>query len=505
MRSSAILLSLALLCPYTSLAQLEAISNYDDAIRLSHVNPTGTARIQGMAGAQNSLGGDLSSASSNPAGLGFFNRSVFEFTPTVNVSSSSASYFDDNSENFESGIGIGHMGIAFHHGHSDDGSGFRGGTFAISFARSQNSRYNITVDARNNNSSVIDSYISLTQGIFPDDLRGTARGAYDHFVIDAYNSGNGIAYDSFIFGLGRQSISSIAHNRQSRWDFSYGGNFNDRFYFGLNAGINSVNYSLKKTHVESDFIYDQEPEGILDFLESVSDQNVNGLGVGSTIGIIFRPVDPVTIGLSAKTPVFYSLANDHSWEYRTNFFDYDYIREEGDESTTYHLEDYENGGTNYAQFRARTPWITTFGASYFIGKAGFITADIDYIDYSKTKIATSDYSPDTENESISNFYDGTFNFRIGAEARFSDMRARIGFGRLGDPIRNDSFNASVNNLTFGLGYRNQNMFLDAAVVNSTYNTKVIPYEINDIMDERTPFAEVKNNNTTVSFTIGFNF
>ena len=41
----------------------------------------GTARIRAMGGAATSLGGDLSSAYLNPAGLGFYNRSDFSITP----------------------------------------------------------------------------------------------------------------------------------------------------------------------------------------------------------------------------------------------------------------------------------------------------------------------------------------------------------------------------------------------------------------------------------------
>src|SRR5690606_21811866 len=56
-----------------------AYDYHELALLFSQYNYKGTARIQGIGGAQVSLGGDLSSALSNPAGLGFYNRSEFSF------------------------------------------------------------------------------------------------------------------------------------------------------------------------------------------------------------------------------------------------------------------------------------------------------------------------------------------------------------------------------------------------------------------------------------------
>lgn len=57
---------------------------FEDAYRFSNTNygMGSTARMQAIGGAQIALGGDISSAVSNPAGLGFFNKSVFVVTPS---------------------------------------------------------------------------------------------------------------------------------------------------------------------------------------------------------------------------------------------------------------------------------------------------------------------------------------------------------------------------------------------------------------------------------------
>ena len=55
----------------------------EDALRNSQVFYYGTARFMGMGGAFTALGGDLSSLSQNPAGLGVFRSSEVSITPQL--------------------------------------------------------------------------------------------------------------------------------------------------------------------------------------------------------------------------------------------------------------------------------------------------------------------------------------------------------------------------------------------------------------------------------------
>jgi hypothetical protein len=70
-------------------SEMQAQTYTETALLFSRIRAGGSARIQSMGGAQVSLGGDYSSASSNPAGLGFFNRSEFTVTPAINFSNPS--------------------------------------------------------------------------------------------------------------------------------------------------------------------------------------------------------------------------------------------------------------------------------------------------------------------------------------------------------------------------------------------------------------------------------
>ena len=67
--------------------------NEDDALRYSQNFSSGTTRASSMAGAFGALGGDFSSLSINPAGIGVYRSTEFTITPTYIFSSSSSDFF----------------------------------------------------------------------------------------------------------------------------------------------------------------------------------------------------------------------------------------------------------------------------------------------------------------------------------------------------------------------------------------------------------------------------
>src|ERR1700754_1459803 len=53
----------------------------EDALRSSWTRPNGTAREQAIGGAMGSIGGDISSAYVNPAGVGVYKTNEFVLSP----------------------------------------------------------------------------------------------------------------------------------------------------------------------------------------------------------------------------------------------------------------------------------------------------------------------------------------------------------------------------------------------------------------------------------------
>ena len=73
--------------------QVEPWSGFESsALLFSQTTYGGSARVQGLGNAFTSLGGDISSISMNPAGLGFYNRSEISFTPAINFQNMTSNY-----------------------------------------------------------------------------------------------------------------------------------------------------------------------------------------------------------------------------------------------------------------------------------------------------------------------------------------------------------------------------------------------------------------------------
>src|ERR1700682_734555 len=64
----------------------------EDALRLSWIAPSGTARQQAIGGAMGSLGGEISAAYVNPAGLGFYKTNEIVFSPGFRFQKDNSNY-----------------------------------------------------------------------------------------------------------------------------------------------------------------------------------------------------------------------------------------------------------------------------------------------------------------------------------------------------------------------------------------------------------------------------
>ncbi|WP_109832851.1 OmpP1/FadL family transporter [Reichenbachiella versicolor] len=498
---------------------------YDVTRMLSQTYAAGTARMQGIGGAQISLGGDLSAAHFNPAGLGLYNRSSFTFTPSLDFHSTTAEYEGQFTEDYKANFNFAHLGAGFHH----DGYGaYKGGTFAITLTRI-NDFYNdtfyggVTGAVSGKSTSIIDSYREHAVGFYKDDLVNADNDAYNslglaygQYLINPEYDREGLQtgnYWNFIGGVPVHEERVITRGKQYQWDFSYGGNYNDRLYFGVGIGISTMNYREERIYDEYDFqeeLFDNsgEPtgqwvsEGILDYLSTRSVIDMQGVGGNATFGVIARPVDALRIGFSAKTPTFFNIEETSSLDLMTQYFNYQYVDSyypEDDAELDYFYEELEPTLTN---INLRTPWKLSTGVSVFLGKSGFLSADIDYLNYSNSKLKAYDFNVSADNSTIRNLYASTFNYRIGGEFKAGPIQLRAGYGVIGDPYKNGSIDRSIQRISGGLGFRNQDFYLDASVVHSRFDSELVPFTF---PDGTGPSATVENKNTNVSVTVGFNF
>ena len=158
-----------------------------------------------------------------------------------------------------------------------------------------------------------------------------------------------------------------------------------------------------------------------------------------------------------------------------------------------------------------SPFRASGGAAVVIGKYGFLSGDVEYVNYGQARlgndnssdVSTSDYDFSLDNSDIRSLYQSAVNLRAGGELRFDIFRVRAGFARYGDPYKDSSRDRTQNYYTGGVGIRQKNFYLDLAGVYGTTKRYYNPYTLPNPAD--TPEVVVDANRFTTTVTAGFLF
>ncbi|MDQ3535886.1 MAG: long-chain fatty acid transporter [Bacteroidota bacterium] len=490
-----IAISACLLFPIVESFSQGPYGYYNDALTFSQTQLGGTARVQGMGGVQISLGGDVSNILSNPAGLGLFNRSEISISPSASFQNSSSQYFNSSTDVFTSNFSIENVGIVFNRSKDARTEGdWRGGSFGISYTRTNNLNNEFQYRATNPNTSILDYFLDASTGISEDDISdfGLVGLAYENYLINPIGGGN---YDSFIEGFPQTQQETVrTSGRQSQFNVSYGGNYADRIYFGGGIGFTSLNYRNEKVYSES---FVGEPLNNMLITENF---RVNGAGVNATFGVIVRPNDLVRFGASIVTPTI-NVLNDESGSTMSTLYN-NYAYDPGD--GTIILRDFSlESALLVSEYTLKTPLRLNGGAALFFSKAGFISADVEYLNYRGNRFNARNFSMAEDNQVIQDIYQPVVNVKLGGEYRFNMFRLRAGAGYYSDPYAgNTEISRSRLNLSAGAGIRLPTFYVDLAVLNDSFNTVYTPYEasVGDL-----PIVETLNSMTRAVLTLGFNF
>lgn len=534
-RVNIFLLSLCLLIGTQTFAQ-----NQVDAYRHSQSMLRGSARVLGMGGAYSAAGADVSVAPMNPAGLGLFRSSVFTLTPTYSFGAVDGSFIDQSQRAQSNYLGIPNWGAAFtttnyydEESKRKSGSRIKSYTFAFGHNQTENYHSNAVVqDVFNGFSSITNALTEQAQGTnFNDLLAADSRAglALRTFMIDVIaDRPDSVDYfGAADRGMVNQSIQIEESGKRNEWFVALGANVNDKLFIG-----GSVNFERLRYEQRFDF-YEEDSEGLYEFYDPFENNgfpleiplqslivtdtfSTSGSGFGATFGIIYRPVDALRLSFSAQTPMLYNL---------TDRFDniFTSIIE-----TNVGTEEYSQlpVAEGFFQYNLTTPFRLTGGAMLLLDKFGFITADVEYIDYSQSRLSsfeTNINSPgfvsfSDENAAIRQDYTSAINIRVGGEARMDIFRLRLGAAMYGSGLGNDlreyiddvDFQTlrNINNsrlfLTAGLGIRQRNFFADVSLVNMRQESKISPYTL-DNPDAFQPTFVTNRITNNISATIGFLF
>ncbi len=529
---------------FSGFAQLTpgVLSYHEQALAFSSYEYTGTARIHGIGNTQISLGGDISSALSNPAGLGFYNRSEITITPSFNLFQADSRYINTNVSTTEGKFNIDNIGIVFNKTKSDNIPGkWRGGSFVISYSKINEFNKRVEYNGLNANNDIIDFYAQDAnfQNVDPADLTGVTIAGYNSYLVseflDAFIEGNDTTfipfYERTFFSEfpsadfpTNQSEVIRSSGSQNQWNFSYGGNYGDFLYFGGTLGIQSLNYSVVKEYTE---LYPGLDGDIVDISFLAEELLTEGIGINGTFGVIARPINQITMGFSIITPTRFSMSERYTFyteaiynSFNMNnygeYFDanYDLIENPNADFTTFYestsnlnVESYDD--ESFFDYTLTTPMRLNGGITYFFNKNGFISGDVEFVDYSKMKLSTRSGSLSSENESIKELYASVVNFRVGSEWRVQKLRLRLGYNINGSPLKtSDASDFKTQTVSGGIGFRSNKFYMDLASSYRISKARYAPYVLDNPDNNpvfETSLVDINSNNLNFMLSFGLFF
>ena len=489
----------------------------EDALRYSYLTqPGGTARNQAIGGAGASLGGEFSSLFINPAGLGFYKSGDFLLTPSLSFKKPNSTYLGNAASATESNFNLGASGFVL--GGPTRSQSVKSISFGIGVNRLADFNNHIFYSGTNKNSSYSEKYLEELTNDNVTDPNAAASNypygsslAFNTYLIDTLQGPDGSlnGYRT----LANPNTGLIQQNTINTTggitDFSLGMGLNlqEKWFFGATVSVPFLNYERNASYKESDA--SSNANNNFNYFEVNESLRTKGVGINAKLGVIFKPVENVRLGLAFHSPTTYQLTDDYTTEVITDLEGYGGAGVKRQSST-----DLTNGQPLESKYNLTTPWRAILSGTYIFGsnledvqsQKGFVTADVEYVDY--TSVAFHDVSNDASaadyynnlNKTLDQLYKSTVNVRLGGEMKLNTFMVRLGGAYYGNPYQSQS--SDVVKVTGGVGYRNRGIFLDLAYVYSMYKDVDFPYRLQD--KPNVP-AIIKNNGGNIVATIGFKF
>ena len=124
---------------------------------------------------------------------------------------------------------------------------------------------------------------------------------------------------------------------------------------------------------ETKIYEERDPDTAVVYFNDLSfreDLSTSGVGINLKLGFIYRVNQMIRLGAAVHTPTAFRLTDDFSTQ-----FIYDYTDGGGNTENT------ENSPEGSFKYRLKTPWRVMGNAAVLINRKGFITADVEYVDY----------------------------------------------------------------------------------------------------------------------------
>lgn len=482
MKKQAIIIGLGLMCTFSASAQ-----NDIDAMRYSQITFGGTARFASMAGSMGALGGDISTLSFNPAGIAIFRKTELSITPSIFSQSTSSTFLGTNSSDRKLNFNIGNIGIVttLDLTGKNNTTGWESLNFGFGYNRTNNFHNRISIQGYNKTSSLLDTYVSAANGHSSADFDQFSTDlAWQTYLMNPDTNGT-LLYNHVIKRYGElQKKSTETKGSMGETVVSFGGNYKSKVFVGMTVGFVNAKYIEETVYEELD-----AKDTINGFKSFAYSQNLTskGSGINLKLGVIVKPTDWLRVGAAIHSPTTITFKDDYNNSMKSNL----------DNGITYDTVS-PKGSFDYT---ITTPFKAIGSIGFIISKYGLLNVDYEFVDYTYAQINSNpNYFTDVNN-TIRSKYLQTGNLRVGGEIRFDPISFRIGYALYGSPFNGgENKNANRSSYTGGIGFRENNYFIDFAYVLTKYSEFSYLYDPSFV-------APVKNNykNSSFMLTLGVHF
>ena len=468
--------------------------NESDVILYTGHDYSGTARFSAMGSSFGALGGDLSTLSTNPAGLGLYRSGEFTLTPAFITSNSEAGYYGNVNEEGDFNFALANIGYA--QVYELNSRKWKFGQFGFSYNRLRDFHTDYIIQGEQSQSSLLDFVATEAQNVPEDELADYdpfyIGPAYFAFLINPFIDGSGGLFYDDVIPAGTpidQEIAVSNRGRVSETVFAGSANYDDRLYIGVSMAFQRAVRDELMTFRE---VVLDTAASELEFFELNQDLEVRGDGINFKFGAIFRATDNVRIGGSYTTPTWYTFNNTWSTDWYSEFDNGDVFQE-------------PSFAVGANQYNLRTPSRLLGSLGFVIAKQGLINIEYEYLDFSKAEFnrsGGSDINFTRENNEIARQYAPVGNVRIGGEYRYNNFSVRGGYGFYPSPFEDGLQESSGDRSVYsgGVGYRKNRFNIDFTYRLNRFETDYYPYDPS-IAEP----AALTDRTHTVMTTLGFRF
>ena len=501
----------------------------------------GTARAMSMGGAFGALGGDLTGVSINPAGIAVYRSSEIATTAVFQNEKFKAGNISKDKNSFKL-HNLGFVGYV-----PTRNPAVPIVNFGFSYNKVKSFDREIGAYGANRGSSLTDYMAHVSReayggiGVDPDEMGFktdpwlTVLG-FDSYLINdiPYNidgEPNLMGYDFVSILTDGETVNNSLYLSERGsidvYDFTVGTSINNILNVGISLSVTDMYYDIYTENREE--LAGNNKFNLNNVLES------EGSGVGVKLGLIYRPIHSLRLGLSYHSPTWYNMTDIYAAKIDHSVTDYVHVDDlQNYKPGTVDSRD-DNRGYFVQDYKFKTPDKWTASAALVLGTDMIVSLDYELTNYSSMKYTEASGYNVTREESydensnifIKEDFKTSSTLRTGLEYRFTpQFSGRLGYAWMQNPYkttlkdRGDAMTVGsttayriegdANYITGGFGYRfNRNFYADLAVVYKTqkddlYSFSNVYYDTGERFIDAAPY-KLTNNTIKGLITLGYRF